>query len=176
MRGELFEAGFYGILGKPLSVRELGQLFRALNGEGQINKEIGQRSASTDIFRGYEVLLVEDHVVNQKVALRFLKRLGLGVTIAENGVEAIEAVRKKEFSVVFMDWKMPVMDGLAASREIRALGAGFKDLPIIAMTANSMAGDRDQCLEAGMNDYISKPITPDKLVLVLNRWLLVSNS
>jgi signal transduction histidine kinase len=117
---------------------------------------------------GIHVLLVEDNRVNQLVAQRMLERLGISVDICEDGVQAVEAVSKSHYDVVFMDCQMPMMDGYEATKAIRERGSS---VPIIAMTANAMEGDRQACLDAGMNDYCAKPIRQADLVLVLNRFI-----
>ena len=111
------------------------------------------------------VLLVEDNAVNQMLARRLLERLGATVTIADNGLAAIEQLRARKFSVVLMDCQMPELDGYEATHRIRQGGAGdeTRDIPIIALTANALSGDRERCLEAGMNDYLAKPINPTAL-------------
>ncbi len=122
---------------------------------------------------GLRVLLVEDHPVNQKLAKHLLQRWGHQVTLANNGQEALDAVSAGQpFDLLLMDMQMPVMDGIEATRHIRALEAlrGWPNLPIIAMTANAMQGDRDDCLAAGMNDYLSKPMRPDELSGKLAYW------
>lgn len=114
------------------------------------------------------ILLAEDNVVNQKLALRFLSQMGYRADVAANGLEAIQAIERQEYDVVLMDVQMPELDGLEATRKIRLR----TDLPqphIIAMTANAMQGDREMCIEAGMNDYLSKPIRVDELVVALGR-------
>jgi len=116
------------------------------------------------------VLLVEDNELNQEVAIGLLAEASLTVTVADNGEIAIRMINESKYDVVLMDMQMPVMDGLAATRAIRQ-NSQFKDLPIIAMTANAMAGDREKCLEAGMNDHLAKPIDPDKLFDALQRWI-----
>lgn len=118
------------------------------------------------------VLLVEDNPINQKVAQMFLQRRGYRVQLAENGHAAVQAFAHARFSVILMDMQMPIMDGIEATREIRSLEARSKlaRTPIIAMTANAMDGDRERCLAAGMDDYISKPIRADKLYEQLKRW------
>jgi CheY-like chemotaxis protein len=118
------------------------------------------------------VLLVEDNALNQEVALELLRQAGLDVDLAENGVAAVEMVRRNDYDLVFMDVQMPVMDGLAATRRIRALPARNR-VPIVAMTANAMSSDRARCMEAGMNDHIAKPINPDELHSKLLAWLTV---
>ncbi|QZZ20937.1 PAS domain S-box protein [Leptothermofonsia sichuanensis E412] len=115
------------------------------------------------------ILLVEDIVVNQKVALRMLKRLGYQPEVASSGQEALEALNQQPFDVVFMDVQMPGMDGLEATRRIRQIGSPHHPW-IIAMTAYAMQGDRERCLNAGMNDYITKPIVVDNLVAAFNRF------
>jgi signal transduction histidine kinase/DNA-binding response OmpR family regulator len=121
-------------------------------------------------FRGTRVLLVEDNAVNQQVAAAFLALGGLQVTLADNGVEAVEWVKKAPFDLVLMDMQMPEMDGPQATRAIRHL-PGHARLPIVAMTAAAMDEDRQQCLAAGMNDHIGKPIDPAELVAALRRHL-----
>jgi two-component system, sensor histidine kinase len=113
------------------------------------------------------VLVAEDNAVNRQVARGLLEKLGMRVTMAENGVEALAAVRGDQIDVVLMDMQMPVMDGLAATRQIRAAGL---DLPIIGLTANAFASDRDACLEAGMNEFLSKPVTRAKLQAMLAQF------
>jgi len=121
-------------------------------------------------LHGTRLLLVEDNEINQQVAEGLLARVGVSLSIVHNGQQAVEAVRSDAFDGVLMDMQMPVMDGLEATRLIRA-DAQFHDLPIIAMTANAMPGDRKECLEAGMNDHVSKPVDPDLLYATLIRWI-----
>jgi len=121
-------------------------------------------------IRGAQVLLAEDNPVNQQVAAAFLRAGGLDVTLAENGVEAVEWVKKARFDVVLMDMQMPDMDGTQATRLIRKLPQGL-GLPIIAMTAAAMDSDRQECLAAGMNAHVAKPIDAEKLVKTLLEWV-----
>jgi CheY-like chemotaxis protein len=109
------------------------------------------------------ILLAEDNAVNQKLALRILERLGYRADIASNGLEAVESVERQIYDVILMDVQMPEMDGLDATRNIRKL-AQITQPHIIAMTANAMEGDREMCIAAGMNDYVSKPIRVNELV------------
>ena len=111
------------------------------------------------------VLLVEDNAVNQMLARRLLERLGASVTIADNGLAAIAQLRLRDYTVVLMDCQMPELDGYEATQRIRqgAAGAAARDVPIIALTANALSGDRERCLGAGMNDYLAKPINPTAL-------------
>ncbi len=118
------------------------------------------------------VLLVEDNPVNQKLAQLLLKKLGMDVVTAADGREGVDAYFAQEVDLVLMDWQMPVMDGLEATREIRARGGGdSRQVPIIALTANAMEGDKNRCLEAGMDDYLSKPILEAQLREKLALWL-----
>jgi len=120
------------------------------------------------------ILLVEDNPVNQMVAQKMLERIGLKATLANNGVEALQCLDEQSFDLVLMDCQMPEMDGFDATREIRKLELKTPQqqrLPIIAMTANVMSGDRERCLETGMDDYIGKPVQRDQLATVLRKWL-----
>ena len=131
---------------------------------------VAQSADPLAAIRGARILLVEDNELNQLVARDVLSDAGLAVDIAENGAVALEMVQAAHYHLVFMDMQMPVMDGIAATIAIRGL-PGLTELPIIAMTANAMHQDRDRCLAAGMNDYVSKPIEPDQLWGVLTRWI-----
>jgi CheY-like chemotaxis protein len=122
-------------------------------------------------FRGQRVLVVEDNPFNQQVARELLERAGLQVTIASDGVQAIEALDGSDgFDLVLMDVQMPVMDGIEATHRIRTLSA-HPSVPILAMTANASQDDRQRCLEAGMLDVIAKPIVPERLINTLGAWL-----
>jgi len=114
------------------------------------------------------ILLAEDNVVNQKLALRILQQMGYRADLASNGIEAIESVERQSYDVVLMDVQMPEMDGLEASRQITARWSADQRPRIVAMTANAMQGDREMCLAAGMDDYLTKPIRVDQLVETLN--------
>jgi signal transduction histidine kinase/ligand-binding sensor domain-containing protein/DNA-binding response OmpR family regulator len=119
-------------------------------------------------------LLCEDNVVNQKVASRMLEKLGFAVDVVENGIDAVEAASRGEYDLVFMDCQMPELDGFEATRRIRELDEAASSVPIIAMTASAMMGDRERCLAAGMNDYLSKPFRKDELAAVIDEWMPVS--
>jgi two-component system sensor histidine kinase/response regulator len=116
------------------------------------------------------VLIVEDNPVNQKVALRQVESLGYQADVVANGFEALAALFRGQYSVVLMDCQMPKMDGLEATAAIRLREGGRRHIPIIAMTANVVKGDREKCLEAGMDDYISKPVKRDILKRTLEKW------
>jgi CheY-like chemotaxis protein len=115
------------------------------------------------------VLLAEDNVVNQKLALRLLQQMGYRADLASNGIEAVESVQRQTYDVVLMDVQMPEMDGLEAARQINSRWQPNERPRIVAMTANAMQGDREMCLEAGMDDYLTKPIRVDRLVEALNQ-------
>ena len=119
------------------------------------------------------ILVAEDNVVNQKVALSILGRIGLRADVAANGIEAIRALENVPYDLVLMDVQMPEMDGLEATRRIREADTTTRlpRVPIIAMTAHAMQGDRERCLEAGMDDYLTKPVTPRRLIDMVMRWL-----
>jgi CheY-like chemotaxis protein/HPt (histidine-containing phosphotransfer) domain-containing protein len=117
------------------------------------------------------VLLVEDNAVNQKLAVRLLEKLGCRVDLAGNGREAVDMLVTLPYDLVFMDCQMPEMDGYEATRLIRASETAAARVPIVAMTANAMRGDREKCLEAGMDDYIAKPIRAPELAAMLERWI-----
>jgi len=144
------------------------------------DKEVSEAERTTDgvagrdeqsmNIRGSRLLLVEDNEVNQQVAKEILELAGLVVTIANNGKEAVEAVKSGDYDAVLMDIQMPVMGGDEATREIRK-DELFRELPIIAMTAHAMAGDREKSLGAGMNDHVTKPIDPEQLLKTLALWI-----
>ena len=125
---------------------------------------------SPESLKGSQILVVDDNWTNQMVTQELLKSEGYSVTIANNGLEAVAVIKQKEFDLVLMDIQMPEMDGLEATIMIRK-DKQFNKLPIIAMTANAMTEDRQNCLDAGMNDHIAKPIDPDQLYEKLSHWL-----
>jgi len=169
------QIGLEGFLVKPVSPSVLFDTIMQAFGKkvtetSKTAKRKEQEAEALRSIQGAQILLVEDNEINQEVARELLERSGLQVIIATNGEEAVRAVKEKDFEAVLMDVQMPVMDGYKATREIRK-DERHKDLPIIAMTAHAMTGDREECLAAGMNDYVSKPIDPEKLFSALIRWI-----
>jgi CheY-like chemotaxis protein/two-component sensor histidine kinase len=156
---------FSGLLVKPIRHRYLLQALtiRAIQSEGI---KVAERAAEPPL-RGVRVLLAEDNQINQKIARQVLANAGCSVDTVETGKEVCEQLDREQYDVILMDCQMPIMDGLEATRLIRASDHAWRSIPIIAVTANAMAGDREQCLEAGMDDYISKPIKPAQLVETL---------
>ncbi|TWB30835.1 signal transduction histidine kinase [Nitrospirillum bahiense] len=164
-------SGIEDVLIKPVNSSVLfDAVIRAIAGTeaAEPKARAGDLPADFEALQGLSVLLVEDNDFNQQVAIELLTDVGVGVDLAENGAIALERIAARHYDAVLMDVQMPVMDGLTASRRIREMGE--TTLPIIAMTANAMASDRERCLAAGMNDYVSKPIDPDQLFAVLARW------
>ena len=132
----------------------------ATDAEGQIKARFG----------GRKVLLAEDEPINQEVTLLLLEETGLKVVLAADGVEAVEQVRHTDFALVLMDMQMPRMGGIEATLAIRNI-PGRESLPILAMTANAFDEDRRQCMAAGMNDFITKPVKPEVMYATLLKWL-----
>jgi two-component system sensor histidine kinase/response regulator len=177
--------GFAGYLSKPLRSRELADcLERVLSRDAKdwrlqtqpmVTPSAALRSSKPGRFSG-RVLLVEDNIVNQMVARRFLERLGCDVTVAENGEEAVRCFKQSAFRLVLMDVQMPIMDGYTATRQIRSLEDTYARIPIVALTANAMTGQLEQCVEAGMDALLTKPLNVERLEEALVRFgLLVSS-
>jgi signal transduction histidine kinase/CheY-like chemotaxis protein len=172
--------GFAGTLNKPLRPSDLFDVLSNVLSGSQASvkhtlapRKIVRETPQLPLDSEMRILLVEDNIVNQKVALGILKKLGLQADAAENGREALFALENLPYDLVLMDMQMPEMDGLEATRQIRDLESKVIDheIPIIAMTANAMQEDRQRCLQAGMNDYVSKPIDAYVLAQALARWL-----
>ena len=162
------ETGIENVLVKPVTSSTLfDTALSVLSADSEIRGDfVTAASLDTARTRGVRVVLVEDNEINQEVAIGQLEDAEIAVDLAENGEIAVRMVRNKDYDLVLMDMQMPVMDGVEATRVIRA-DPRFNSLP---MTANAMAADRDRCLEAGMNDHIAKPIDPEQLFRVLLRW------
>ncbi|VFQ47343.1 response regulator [Desulfoluna butyratoxydans] len=171
--------GYHAMVAKPVKVKGLldglavamesaspGKAGQGSGGEGAADAEDGQAPDNP-------ILVVEDNPTNRLVAQKFLSKLGLKADVAENGADAVELLKVKSYDLVLMDVQMPEMDGLAATRLIRdpATGVSNPRVPVVAMTAHAMKEDSDRCLEAGMNDYISKPISINALREVINRFM-----
>jgi two-component system sensor histidine kinase/response regulator len=175
--------GFAAYLTKPVRVRELlDAVARVMSGgprqwqmdtQPMITLNMLTQSAVQQRFGGH-VLLVEDNFVNQKVAVRFLDRLGCTVEVASNGAEGVLACQERHFDIVLMDLQMPVMDGMTATRKIREWETSGH-IPIVALTANAMTGDRELCEAAGMDGYLTKPIEVERLRSVLTKFGLAKN-
>jgi CheY-like chemotaxis protein len=173
-RGLWAEAsGVDAILCKPVRYRVLLDcICRIMAGtSGVLSPSIDAAEAAPQPG-GHAILVVEDNKINQLVARKLLEREGHVVTITENGEEALAAVEGGDFSLILMDVHMPIMDGIEATRRIRAMADGKARMPIIAMTADAMEGARERFLAAGMNDYIGKPINPDAFRAVVRHWLI----
>ncbi|MEJ2656394.1 MAG: response regulator, partial [Desulfobacterales bacterium] len=173
------DIGFSAYLTKPIKQSQFYNCLAMISG---LKKEISQDRSSTIVTRHsiaeYEkhkvrLLLAEDNEINQRVALGILKNFGYRTDVVSNGKDAVKAMEKIRYDMVLMDCQMPEMDGYAATREIRSPQTRVLDpnTPIIAMTAHAMKGDREKCLAAGMDDYISKPVHPEKLLEVIEKWL-----
>lgn len=171
------DIGLDGFLLKPVNPSVLlNTIMECFGGQ---SSAIKIKQSSSDMGRGLlgaisgaELLLVEDNDINQQVARELLESVGMRVSIANNGKEGVEMVESRFWDLVLMDIQMPVMDGYEASRAIREL-PGYQDLPIVAMTANAMSGDRELCLAAGMNDHVAKPIDPSNLYATLKKWIKI---
>jgi len=171
------EVGFNAFLAKPAKRQTFLRTIAKILGTGDQHPGapkqplVTQYSVREEIKQSIRILLAEDNLVNQKLANMMLTKAGYLVTIAPNGKEALDIFTKdpENFDTILMDIQMPIMDGYEATRNIRK--EGFSKIPIIAMTANAMKGDRELCLEAGMSDYITKPIKRDIVFEILEKWL-----
>jgi CheY-like chemotaxis protein/HPt (histidine-containing phosphotransfer) domain-containing protein len=169
---EAERADLDGILLKPVSESMLFDGLMAAFGSAEADHRplVPHPGDAPPLLHGARILLAEDNEMNQQVAEELLRGAGLEVVTVDNGAEAVRAAEAGAFDLVLMDLQMPEMDGLEATRRLRANPA-LRSLPILAMTANAMSGDRDRCLAAGMNDHIAKPIDPDALFAALETWL-----
>jgi len=163
------KAGFAGYLPKPAQKQSLLNVICSVLGVREKKEKIvTQYSANEDILKNTYVLLAEDNKINQKLIVKVLEKLGCKVDIADDGLIAIEKLKNFDgYNLVFMDMQMPNMDGLKATKEIRKTG---NKIPIIAMTANVMKGDREACIEAGMNAYLPKPIRKEDVIAKIEEW------
>jgi PAS domain S-box-containing protein len=168
------EEGFAAYLHKPIKPSQLFDALASVVAERPVHvreRGVARSEIDPDLARRHplRILLAEDNVVNQKVALRLLGQMGYRADVASNGLEAIEAVERQTYDLVLMDVQMPELDGFEASREINRRWPGDRRPRIVAMTANAMQGDRELCAAAGMDDYVAKPIRIEELVAALER-------
>jgi len=171
------DAGFDGFLPKPISrvklLKMMARLLGASTSEQQnVNNIVTQHSMREEAKLSVSILLAEDNPVNQKLATKLFKKAGYNVEVADNGRKAVDLYCETPdtFDLILMDIQMPKLNGLEATQELR--NKGFNKVPIIAMTANAMKGDRAICIAAGMNDYIAKPIKRDVVFAVLKKWVI----
>jgi two-component system, sensor histidine kinase and response regulator len=185
LRGEAEQSrkvGFAAYLSKPVRQSELYDCLVTVMSQPEKEASVASR-VDTPIVTRYRLkaargrlhahlLVAEDNIVNQKVAVKTLERIGYQADVVANGLEALEALSRIRYAAVLMDVQMPEMDGYEATKEIRRREGASRHTPIIAMTANAMQGDREKALEAGMDDYVPKPVKPKELEKVLRRWVL----
>ena len=176
--------GFSAYMTKPIRQSRLYNclsmvLNRDLYSDKSLRKPIITRhTIAENIKQSSRILVVEDNVISQKVALKLLEKLGYQADVAGNGLEAIEALKNVSYDLVLMDISMPKMDGIEATKHIRSETSNIKNpkIPIIGLTAHALKGDRDRCLAVGMNDYFSKPIDPEKFSKAIKKWLRTKSS
>jgi CheY-like chemotaxis protein len=176
------ESGFDGFLPKPVQRQKLITMIKRLLGEKTESTDksdkqmvITQHSLVEEAKHSVCILLAEDNPLNQKLAVFMLSKAGYHLDVAETGKEVVDRFSKNplNYDLIFMDIHMPEMDGLEATRVLRA--RGYKDIPIIAMTADAMKEDREKCIGAGMNDYIAKPIKREVVFNMVRKWVLEKN-
>ena len=174
--------GFDGYLTKPVQQSRLFNLIAGLvtdkkEGQGRVTQALQSSSEESALdldaaMLSMKILLAEDNLVNQKVAVAQLRKLGMRTVTVANGVEAVEEISRNNYALVFMDCQMPEMDGFEATQEIRNIERKTgRHIPIVGLTAHAMEGDRERCIGAGMDDYLSKPTSLERLSKVLNKWL-----
>jgi len=173
------EIGFESELGKGSTFWFTAKLTKQSSGVNPTATSTSENNSTglskTDkLFEGHTILIVEDNITNQLVLSKILEKMGISITVAENGREALEILSKNQFDLILMDIQMPEMDGVEAAHQIRSGTAGEnnKDITIIAVTANAMSGDADNYLSNGMDDYLTKPIMVDVLTTSLKKWLV----
>ena len=175
----LEKAGFAAYLTKPVKQSQLHDclvtvLNRDIGVDAPAAARIITRHSLTDQAKSrVRLLLAEDNPINQKVALAMVEKLGYRADTVTNGLEALAALASRSYDLVLMDVQMPEMDGLEATAQVRDPRSAVRshDIPIIALTAAAMKGDRERCLAAGMNDYLTKPLRPDELSRMIERWI-----
>jgi CheY-like chemotaxis protein/HPt (histidine-containing phosphotransfer) domain-containing protein len=175
------EIGFAAYLTKPVRQHDLKNVFSIALAQKKAKPKLHSivtRYTALDMLERFDdrderILLAEDNKINRKVAMGILKKLGLKSDSVNNGEEVLKALETTSYDLILMDVQMPVMGGLETTRKIRSQETAVLNhkIPVIAMTANAIQGDREMCLAAGMNDYVSKPVTPQALAAVLAKWL-----
>lgn len=162
---------------EPEKIEANNELNKFYSEKGQKEAEVKKDSEALVAARNrFNILLAEDNAVNQKVLMRFLTDAGYRVDAVINGIEALNAVQSVNYDLVLMDIQMPDMDGLTASVKIRELDGKIAEIPIIAITAHALMGDKEKCLRAGMNDYLSKPVNHQKLTATIDKWLKIDSA
>ncbi|HMD98708.1 MAG TPA: PAS domain S-box protein [Terriglobia bacterium] len=169
--------GFAGHVSKPIWERSLREALLALSAQGNGPAPAEAAPTPLSVVRGNSrarILVAEDNGTNQEVAVAILRKLGYDADVVANGEEAVRALQRVNYDAVLMDCLMPEMDGYEATRRIRERRTGTRNphVPIIALTADAMTGDRDKCLQAGMTDYLAKPVEPRQLADLLEKWLI----
>jgi CheY-like chemotaxis protein len=174
----LEQIGFTGYLTKPVRQSQLYNCIVLVLERAHQNIEVSssiitRHTVAECIKHGTRILMAEDHIINQKVAQVMLNKLGYKADVVANGKEAVRALELINYDLVLMDCQMPVMNGFEATVMVRDVHSKVLNhsVPIIALTANAMSGDRDECMEAGMNDYLSKPVKKNELSEVLEKWV-----
>lgn len=173
------KAGFAAYLTKPIKQSVLYDcLLMVLNFEKKHTEKRDRNLVTRHVIaernrKKKHILLVEDNIINQKVAMKILERFDYNIDVVANGQESLTSLKSLPYDLVLMDCQMPVMDGYEATKQIRSSDSEVMNhnIPIIAMTANAMKGDREKCIDAGMNDYISKPVIPKKLKEIIDKWI-----
>ena len=170
---ELAQGGYEAFVPRPLRTAQLARTIATLLGPTAppFDGSTAVMATKAAEYSAALILVVEDNTLNQKVVLKMLRNLGYQPELAEDGAQAVDFTTRKQYDLVLMDWHMPVMDGLEATKRIRQLGGRHATLPIIALTASALQNEREQCFAAGMNDYLSKPVTEKNLKAVLQKWL-----
>ncbi|MEJ2104950.1 MAG: response regulator, partial [Ignavibacteriaceae bacterium] len=178
------EIGFAAYLTKPVKQSQLYDCLTTVFSRKieELNNQtatiVTRHSIAEDKKRKHRILLAEDNIINQQVAMNILRKFGYNADVVNNGKEALRALEIMPYDLVLMDCQMPEMDGYKATGEIRNLTSKVLDhkIPVIAMTAHAMKGDREKCMEAGMDDYICKPINPQELLDIIEKWIVKSDS
>ena len=177
IREESHNKGVHRYINKPVRQSYLyDSILELVHGKGKKDKNrqeahvIENKNASNNVS-DIKILIAEDNLINQKVIIGLLKKLGYQSKVVNNGIEVCAELQKQDYNIILMDCQMPEMDGFSATREIRSLSSGKRNIPIIAMTANAMQGDREKCLNSGMTDYLTKPINIEGLKMVLEKHI-----